>query len=169
MNERELGRLVELRRRIDNLLRVGQVARSGHGPRPRAGALRGRCRRANGLEAQTDWIPWLTQRAGADRTWWAPSVGEQVLVLAPQGDLASAVALPAVYQQSAAPPAQDPAQRVTAYRDGAVVRYDTEGHVVTLELPAAGRVKVTVGRTTLAIEDAGMTLSTPSGRQDWGT
>ncbi len=31
----------------------------------------------------TDWLQWLTHRAGRSRTWWAaPSVGEQVLILA---------------------------------------------------------------------------------------
>ena len=143
MNERELGRLVELRRRIDNLLRVGQVAEVDT-DRARVRVHYGVGAAGSGLEAQTDWIPWLTQRAGADRTWWAPSVGEQVLVLAPAGDLASAVALPAVYQQSAPPPAQDAAKHVTVYEDGCVVRYDAAAHVAAIELPAGGRIRLGV-------------------------
>ncbi|UMX58958.1 phage baseplate assembly protein V [Escherichia coli] len=34
----------------------------------------------------TDWLQWLTHRAGRSRTWWAPSVGEQVTILAVGGE-----------------------------------------------------------------------------------
>ena len=36
----------------------------------------------------THWLPWLTVRAHNNKTWWAPEVGEQVLLLAPSGELA---------------------------------------------------------------------------------
>ncbi|UMT46983.1 hypothetical protein AOY90_15755 [Escherichia coli] len=41
-----------------------------------------------------DWLQWLTHRAGRSRTWWAPSVGEQVLILAVGGELDTAFVLP---------------------------------------------------------------------------
>ncbi len=41
----------------------------------------GRCRVQTG-GIVTDWLQWLTTRAGRSRVWWAPSVGEQVLLLA---------------------------------------------------------------------------------------
>lgn len=41
-------------------------------------------------------LPWL-ECAGAWRTWSPPSVGEQVLLLAPEGDIAAAVILRGLY------------------------------------------------------------------------
>ena len=52
----------------------------------------------------TVWLPWLTARAGTVITWSALSLGEQVLLLAPTGDLAQAFVLPAVYQIPQEPP-----------------------------------------------------------------
>ena len=33
-------------------------------------------------ELLTDWIPWVTLRAGNDKFWWAPEEGEVMLLLA---------------------------------------------------------------------------------------
>lgn len=58
---------------------------------------RGRCRvQTSGL--LTDWLPWITHRAGQARSWWAPSVDEQVLVLAVGGELHTAFVLPGIFQ-----------------------------------------------------------------------
>jgi phage baseplate assembly protein V len=35
----------------------------------------------------TDWLPWVTARAGEDRSWFAPNIDEQVIVLSPFGEL----------------------------------------------------------------------------------
>ena len=48
----------------------------------------------------TDWLPWLTHRASNDTSWWAPEVGEQVIVLAPSGELHQAVIMPSIYQSA---------------------------------------------------------------------
>lgn len=49
---------------------------------------------AHGIE--TDNIPWL-QQAGAINEWTPPSVGQRVLVVSPDGDLAKAVVMPGGY------------------------------------------------------------------------
>lgn len=46
----------------------------------------GRCRVQTG-GIVTDWLQWLTAHAGRSGVWWAPSVGEQVLLLAVGGEL----------------------------------------------------------------------------------
>ena len=150
MNE---ARLVDLRRRIDNLLRVGTVAE--------VDLARARVRVHYGvgspedaeLEAQTELIPWLTTRAGADRTWWAPTIGEQVLILAPSGDLVGAVALPAIFSVQAPPPGEVGTRHVVAYADGALISYDAEAHALRAELPHGGLFEV-VG----AVADAAGTM-----------
>lgn len=82
----------EAARRVNNVLRLGSVAEVRH-------AAPARCRVRSG-DNLTDWLPWLSLRAGgaADgAAWWPPAVGEQVLLLAPGGDLAQAVVLPGVF------------------------------------------------------------------------
>lgn len=46
---------------------------------------------------ETNWISWLTLRAGNARTWWRPLEGEQVVLLSLGGNLETAFALLAVY------------------------------------------------------------------------
>ncbi len=45
----------------------------------------------------TDWLHWLTCRAGCSRSWRALSVGEQLLILALGGELDTAFMLPGVF------------------------------------------------------------------------
>ncbi len=80
--------LTELLRLLRNLIRTGVVTK--------VDTNRGVCRIATG-NLETDWRPWLTMRAGNSRTWWAPSRGEQVLLLSVGGELTTSFVLPAVY------------------------------------------------------------------------
>ncbi|MCP5136036.1 MAG: phage baseplate assembly protein V [Gammaproteobacteria bacterium] len=136
------ARLEELERRLANVLRVGTVTE--------VDAPAARCRVAIAGEPTAP-RPWLTHRAGDAVTWWAPSVGEQVLVLAPQGDLGQAVVLPALYSDATAAPSEQTGEHRTVYPDGAVIRYDSAAHALTADLPgsasinAAGPVDVTAG------------------------
>lgn len=82
----------EASRRVNNVLRLGTVAEVRL-------AAPARCRVQTG-DNLTDWLPWLTLRAGGragGTAWWPPVVGEQVLLLAPGGDLGQAVVLPGVF------------------------------------------------------------------------
>lgn len=115
--------VAELSRRLSNLIRAGTIAS--------VDAANGRARVTIG-PLLTAPLPWLTQRAGDDRTWWAPSVGEQVLVLSPDGELAAGFILPAVYTQAAPAPSTNPAIHRVTYRDGGVVEYDTAAHRLTV-------------------------------------
>ena len=42
-------------------------------------------------------LPWVAWRAGGLRVWAPPSVGEQCLVLSPEGDLGNGIVLPGLY------------------------------------------------------------------------
>ena len=68
-----LASIQELARAIRNMIRTGIVVETD--------LEAGRCRVQTG-GIYTDWLQWLTHRAGRSRTWWAPSVGEQVMILA---------------------------------------------------------------------------------------
>lgn len=134
-------RLAELERRLDNLLRVGTVADADYA------AARVRVRSGDLL---TGWIPWLTRRASVDIDWWAPEVGEQVLLISPCGDPAQAVCLPAIYQ--AAHPAPESAATVRSVRiaDGMRVSYDRQKSHLTVYCPGTAQVSI-VGDATLQV------------------
>ncbi len=124
----------DLARRLENLLMLGTVAAVDHAA--------ARCRVQVG-ELLTTAVPWLVDRAGGARTWWAPSVGEQVLLLSPGGDPARAVVLPAIYCTAhPAPEGAADTAHVTTYDDGAVIAYDPAQHQLTATLPAGGKASL---------------------------
>lgn len=87
--------------------------------------------------ATTPPIRWVAARAGGTRTWSPPSMGEQVVLLVPDGQIAAAVALLGIHQD-AFPPAGSTLAEVTVYEDGARIGYDPESHALTAVLPAGG-------------------------------
>ena len=130
--------VMDLRRRVDRIVRPGAVAEVDLA----RALVRVRYSEAPD-EAVTDWLPWLTHRAGDDRTWWAPSVGEGVLILAPSGEMAAAAALPALYQ--AAPrgaPEDEAAKHVVVYGTGAMVEHDATAKTFTITTAAGHEVIV---------------------------
>lgn len=85
------AQLTEIMRLITNLIRTGTVTEEDR--------VNWLCRVKTG-DLETNWINWLTCRAGKSRTWWKPSVGEQVVLFSLGGNLETAFALPAVSQIS---------------------------------------------------------------------
>ncbi|WP_075685092.1 phage baseplate assembly protein V [Serratia marcescens] len=109
--------IAELYRLLCNLVRTGVVAE--------VDLTAQRCRVTSG-QLSTTWLPWLTHRAGRSRTWWAPSVGEQVVLLAIGGELSTAFVLPALYSDaSPAPSASADTWHVT-FPDGAIIEYEPD-------------------------------------------
>ncbi|TBU71011.1 phage baseplate assembly protein V [Pseudomonas daroniae] len=132
----------DLTRRLENLIRLGTIAEVDHAA--------ARCRvKTGGL--LTAWLPWLTQRAGADTTWHAPSVSEQCVVFSPSGDPAHGVVLFGLYSTQHPAPDNSAARHRQQYCDGAVLDYDTATNTLTATLPAGGKVNVTApGGVTIA-------------------
>lgn len=124
----------DLQRRLSALINVGRVAELD----PEAARVR-----VEFGDILTDWLPWLTARAGTDRTWWAPEPGEQVLILAPSGELAQAVVLPAIYRDAYPAPEDSPDRPGIIFADGAAVQYDRESHALWAHLPAGGTITIT--------------------------
>ncbi|MCD9147818.1 phage baseplate assembly protein V [Pseudophaeobacter flagellatus] len=52
-----------------------------------------------GGDSESDWLPWLAERAAAISIWAPVSVGEQVLVLSESGDTAQGVIIGSVFSQ----------------------------------------------------------------------
>ena len=143
--------LSEILRRLANVVRLGAVAEVD------LPAARARVRYdtdAAGDDILTAWLPWLTLRAGADRTWWAPTVGEQVVVLAPGGELPQAVILPALYREDHPAPADEASKHVTRYGDDIRIEVDTAAHRFGITVPAGGELVLTCGGSRLRMTDA---------------
>ena len=129
-------RMVELARRLANVVRPGVVAEVD----PAVGAVK--VRYAENAAAVTDWLPVLAQRAGGDASWWFPEIGEQVVILAPSGDLANGIVMGSLYSTAHPAPASDPDKHMTRYSDGAVIEYDRANHMLRAVLPAGGAAEI---------------------------
>ncbi|WP_288444027.1 phage baseplate assembly protein V [uncultured Serratia sp.] len=129
--------LSELLRLLTNLIRIGTISE--------VDTENGLCRvQTGGLE--TTLLKWLTMRAGSARTWWAPSIGEQVLILSMAGELTTAFVLPAIFSDAHPAPSDSKGALVTEFPDGARFSYDPEVGAMTVE-----DVKTAIFRATTEI------------------
>lgn len=127
---------LEANRRINNVVRIGTVEEVRV-------AKPARCRVRLG-DLLTDWLPWLTLRAGGPAKgslWWPPVKGEQVIVLAPGGDLAQAVALPAAYSDHMEQPSETADIMHMRWSNDAYMEYQ----------PRPSRLRIQVGSSYIDI------------------
>ena len=90
--------------------------------------------RAGELEAP---VPWFAFRAGETAIWSPPSIGEQGLLLCPEGEIKLGLFLPGV--ESTAFPLPAGAAEVVQFKDLARISYDPFAHVLEVALPPGGK------------------------------
>jgi phage baseplate assembly protein V len=152
-----LSSIHDFARQLRNLIRTGIVTD--------VDTARALCRVETG-GITTDWLNWLTPRAGRSRTWWAPSVGEQVLVLAMGGELDTAFVLPGIYSDDNTAPSASADALHVSFPDGAVIEYEPETSALTVsgiktaDVTASESVVVTVPLVTVKASQK-ITLDTP--------
>ena len=152
-----LETLSELARAVRDIIRIGVVAE--------VDTTLGVCRVQSG-ELVTDWLHWLTSRAGGSRTWWAPSVGEQVLLLSLGGELDTGFVLPAIYSDDFPAPSASPQAYHISFSDGAVVEYEPETGALTVSgiktaaITATTSINATAPNITVTASSK-ITLDTP--------
>lgn len=152
-----LNSLQEIARAIRNLIRTGIVTD--------VDLDEGLCRVQTG-GMQTTWLNWLTCRAGRSRVWWAPSIGEQVLLLAIGGELDTAFVLPGIFSDDHPAPSASPDALHVAFPDGAVIEYEPESGALnvsgikTANLTASDSITATVP-VVLVKASTRITLDTP--------
>ncbi|RJF81128.1 phage baseplate assembly protein V [Azospirillum cavernae] len=148
---RQPGEIVsDLERRVGNTIAYGRIEAVDY--------AKARARVRTG-ENVTAWIPWGTARAGGDRTWHPPEIGEQVLVASPCGDLSQGCIVTTVNQSAHPAPGDKATVSRVVYQDGAVVEYDRDGHTHAMRLPASGTATVEVGAATIVTTQDGITLT----------
>jgi phage baseplate assembly protein V len=121
-------------RRLSNVARYGTVAEADYSGET-AGFPAIRVSLQDGA-ILTDWLPWFTPRAGKDRVWDPPEVGEVVMVLAPSGELGAGVAIPGLFSNGNANGDRAGLHR-RSYDEGTIVEYDREAHTLTVDAGAS--------------------------------
>jgi len=137
MNEQ----ITEILRLLRNIIRIGTVSA--------VNLDGGLCRVETGNNV-TDWLSWLTARAGKTRSWNAPSVGEQVIILCLGGELDTGFVLPGVFSDDNPAPSASADAVHWSFPDGAAIEYEPE----TGALSATGIKTATIQAAVKILLDA---------------
>ncbi|MBK3476708.1 phage baseplate assembly protein V [Pseudomonas sp. MF6751] len=121
--------LAALARLLENLIRFGVIAAVQMEP-PRVQVTTGKL--------TTAWLPWLALRAGADREWDPPTIGEQVMLVSPSGQLANGIAVTGVFSDHIPANGNRPGLHRRTYADGTVIEYDSVAHHLNATLADGG-------------------------------
>ena len=125
----------ELSRRMGDLIRLGRVVE-----------IQGKSARVRAGDVETDWIRWPATRAGRLKVWSPPSLDEQVLLFAPEGDIERAVIGPSFFSNLHPAPEEDGSDFIE-FEDGGRLSYHPETKVLSVALA----------------DGAGLTITAPAG------
>ncbi|WP_341808367.1 phage baseplate assembly protein V [Wolbachia endosymbiont (group E) of Neria commutata] len=139
--------IAELQRKLANIVRIGLVKEIDY--------EKAKVRVKIG-EFLTDFLPWITTRAGEDKTCSPLSIEEQVVVLSPLGELSLGIVLPAIYQQKYPPPECRETAHTFEFQDGSKVSYNKENH--HLEITVADKITLKVGKSEIEMTKDGIKL-----------
>ena len=128
--------LVELQRRLANVVRVGTVEEADFS------TARVKVRMGGIL---TGWLPMSGIRAGGVRVWSPLTVGEQVTVFSPSGDLAQGMVMPGTYCDANASPGNSGTAINVVFPDGSTLDWDAG----TMSFQTTGTVKIKAGEIEL--------------------
>lgn len=144
----------DIQRLVGDIVRLGTIASVDHGS--------ARCTVAVG-DLTTGGIPWLTHRAGATACWSPPTIGEQVMLICPEGDTAAGVALRGIYSNANPAPAAAAELELIRFSDGSTASYDAAAHHLEMALADGATARLTVpGGLTIVGPvsiDGGLTVS----------
>ena len=118
-----------LSRMLENLIRFGVIAAVQMEP-PRVQVTTGKL--------TTAWLPWLALRAGSDREWDPPTVGEQVILFSPSGQLANGIVVTGVFSDHIPANGNRAGLHRRTYADGTVIEYDSIAHHLNATLADGG-------------------------------
>ena len=127
----------EIQRLIENLLRIAEISDVNYADSENPQV---RCTVGN---IKTNWLSIGHQRMGVVKDWNPPSVGEQVVLVSPSGDLSQAVIIASLSSTANPAPDTDPKKPKRTYPDGAVIEYDYEAHKLTASLPTGATFELT--------------------------
>lgn len=117
----------EIWRRLENLVRWGTVAAYDDNRR------KVRCQSGGNT---TTWIKWVAGAAGKNvKKWRPPTIGEQVLIFSPGGEMTQAAAIGGIFSDDEPANGESANVERTTYGDGTVIEYDTQAHALRVSGP----------------------------------
>lgn len=135
--------LGEIERRLANMVRVGVISAVDHDTkkiRVEAGGM------------NSAWLPWPVEMGRNFRRWRPLRAGQQVVMVAPSGELAQATVIGMLYSSSLDAPDTNPDLDLVLFDDGTCVQYDSANH--HMEVSCIGSVTIK-GATELLVDFGG--------------
>lgn len=133
------GQIQDIINRLNRVVRIGVVKQVD----PKNGVVRVQIGKI-----LTNWLKWHAGRAGGDRDWNPPSVGEQVTVLSPSGRTEMGVVLTGLFTKGHDSPSDDPNVRHYIYKDGTQEYHNVQKKQRQLKIPKSGAIRNDVGSDT---------------------
>lgn len=137
-----MNTFAELKRLITNVIRLGTIEEID------LETARVRIRSGDNL---TGWLPWITRRAGTTKDWNPPTIGEQIVLLSPCGDLAQAIALGSINSDANPAPQTSADLYHVTMPDGTFLTYNHAEHSLQIEVLGTTQLRIT-GATQITIE-----------------
>lgn len=129
--------LSEYERRISELVRVGVISEV----QPENGL----CRVSFGRRV-SPLSPWFTRRAGKDREFWHPDIGEQAVYISPYGDGSEGFVLLGIFSNKMPlPEGAREGLHIIEYEDGTRFEVDRVNHVVLIKDSYDSRIRMADG------------------------
>lgn len=148
-----LLQIPDMERRLANVASLGTVTETDY-----SDAKKPRVRVKIGKQT-TGWLAFSTGSASGNGEWNPLHSGEQVVLLAPSGDLAQAVIVGRVNSNNAQAPDTDPNVTARTWEDGAREEYNRQAHAKKITVPDGGSIQFAVGNSSLTINSDSITLS----------
>ena len=126
----------DIQRRLENLIRLGQI-KTVTAAKPYMTVT------VQIDEITTAPIRYLNLRAGNDKTWDPPSIGEEVIVLSPCGVLEIGIAVGGLNNADNPALSTDLNKNIRMFSDGCLISYDTQSHALEAILPSGGTAVLT--------------------------
>ncbi len=138
--------LAELERRLANIVKIGVIQETNHADK--------KLRVAMG-ETQTAWLPWPAEIGNNFIRWRPLRVGQQVVLVAPSGELNQAVIVGQLYGGGFEAPADDETLDLIQFDDGTKLQYDSSAHCLTAEV---GGCEVTMDQSSIQLKSGSSQL-----------
>ncbi|WCR59693.1 MAG: hypothetical protein PG978_001141 [Wolbachia endosymbiont of Ctenocephalides felis wCfeF] len=139
--------IAELQRKVANIIRIGVVKEVDY--------EKAKVRVKIG-EFLTDYLPWITSKAGKDRDWSPPDIDEQVMVFSPLGELSLGVVLAGIYQEKYPAPENKKEINSIKFQDGTKFTYDKGKH--HLEIEVVDKITLKAGESRIEMTKSGIKL-----------
>ncbi|WP_264328558.1 MULTISPECIES: phage baseplate assembly protein V [unclassified Wolbachia] len=139
--------IAELQRKVANIIRIGIIKEIDY--------EKAKVRVKIG-EFLTDYLPWVTSKAGKDRDWSPPDIGEQVMIFSPFGELSLGVVLGGIYQEKYPAPENKKEINSIKFQDGTRLLYDKGKH--HLEIEVVDKITLKAGKSSIEMTKSGIKL-----------